>query len=136
MIISPDTKKKMLDTYMGMQIIISEYLVDTIEDWSDCRSPSRAKRRLKRGFPQRLKTKSIPKKDAFVFDHKVMMHPELYEEFKRKLSDGRNNLETKVESKMEQSNFDMGRSQYSKWNPMFLLQNPYNNFFGIKRTST
>ena len=69
----------MLDTYMGMQIIVSEYLVDTIEDWSDCRSPSRAKRRLKHGFSQRLKTKSIPKKDAFVFDNKAMMLKSLKE---------------------------------------------------------
>jgi len=127
----------MLDTYMGMKIIVSEYLVDTIEDWSDCRSPSRAKRRLKRGFPQRLKTRSVPKKDAFIFDHKAMMHPELYEEFKRKLNnDKRSNFETKTESETRHSNFSMGERQYSKWNPMFLLRDPHNNFFGTNWPAT
>lgn len=114
----------MLDTYMGMQIIVSEYLVDTIEDWSDCRSPSRAKRRRKRGFAQRVRTVQVPKKDAFIMDSKIMMHPEIYKEFKRKMDNDGSYFKTKEEIEIEKNrkNFDIFREIYPKWNSMFLLR--------------
>jgi hypothetical protein len=37
----------------GMKVIASPYMGELVTDWSGCRSPARAMRRAKRGFPQR-----------------------------------------------------------------------------------
>ena len=52
---------------IGAQIRFVEdiKLTDRIEDWSEVRSPARARRRRRRGFPQRIKVYLVPKADVF-----------------------------------------------------------------------
>ena len=60
-----------------MRIFESWLMVERIEDWSGVRSPSRARRRLKRGFPQRIVIREVPKKEAISLDGGITyyMHP-------------------------------------------------------------
>jgi hypothetical protein len=60
-----------------MRIVESWLMVERIEDWSGVRSPSRARRRLKRGFPQRIVIREVPKKEAISIDggRTYYMHP-------------------------------------------------------------
>jgi hypothetical protein len=44
------------------RIVENASLVDYVEDWSRVRSPSRARRRLKRGFRQNIVTCAVPQK--------------------------------------------------------------------------
>lgn len=59
-----------------VEIVESIYMTKTVEDWSDCRSPSRAKRRMKRGFPQRMRHREVPRTDIMVIDNRYVMHPD------------------------------------------------------------
>lgn len=71
------------------RIIESEEMVDRstiIEDWSLCRSPSRAKRREKRGHRQRVVRYSPPRKDAVRIGNDLYMHPVTALEMRRELS--------------------------------------------------
>lgn len=61
----------------GMQIIEDRKMVDIVEDWSGVRSKSRAARRRKRGFPQRVVYREVPKKEVYQFQDKLVMHPEM-----------------------------------------------------------
>lgn len=72
--------------YAGMRIIEDWAMVDVVEDWSDVRSPSRARRRLKRGFKQRLRYRAVPKPEAYVIDGALVMHPEMAKKLRRRLS--------------------------------------------------
>lgn len=48
----------------GLKIIESEHMVDgPFEDWSAVRSPARARRRRRKGYPQRIRTYWTPKPD-------------------------------------------------------------------------
>lgn len=50
----------MFAPYGGLRIVETEIVGDPYEDWSRVRSPSRAIRRLKRGFKQRIVTRYLP----------------------------------------------------------------------------
>lgn len=69
----------------GVRIIESVHMVEQIgEDWSGVRSPARAKRRLARGFPQRIKPIMAPKKVAYAMDggRTMVMHPAMARELR------------------------------------------------------
>jgi len=70
----------------GLQIIEDRHMVDIVEDWSDVRSPSRAARRRKRGFPQRIRIMEVPKKEAYRMGNKVVMHPVRAMELRRQIA--------------------------------------------------
>jgi hypothetical protein len=72
-----------------MRIIENINLVDTVEDWSRVRSPARARRRRKRGFPQNIVYRQVPKKEAYSIDggRTVVMHPETARAFRRLLAE-------------------------------------------------
>jgi hypothetical protein len=61
----------------GLRIAESFDMVDQIEDWSGCRSRARAERRRKRGFPQRVVTRWVPKKDGLMINGVLYVHPEM-----------------------------------------------------------
>lgn len=71
-------------TYMGLHVIPDANLVDHCEDWSQVRSPARAKRRMARThrhktFPQRVRYYTNPSTRMMVIHgHTVVMHPEMY----------------------------------------------------------
>lgn len=60
-------------------------MVDRVEDWSRVRSPGRARRRLRRGYPQNIIIRETPKKEAITIDggRTYIMHPETAKEFRR-----------------------------------------------------
>jgi hypothetical protein len=71
---------------MRFHIIEDQHMEDRQEDWSGVRSPSRAKRRLKRGFPQRIRVFFTPKPDAYVINGDTyVMHPVTAARFREQL---------------------------------------------------
>lgn len=64
-------------------------LTNVFEDWSGVRSPARARRRRRRGFPQRIKTYLVPKPDIYKLNTPGGViftgHPETIRKFKEKL---------------------------------------------------
>jgi hypothetical protein len=67
-----------MKTYMGLQVIIDdEAMSETIEDWSAVRSPSRAKRRMKKGHNQKIVIRRVAKKEILRFYDKMVMHSEM-----------------------------------------------------------
>lgn len=63
--------------FAGLRIIESEHMVDQVEDWSQVRSPARAARRRRRGFPQRIRIVERPKQEVLQMGEKLIMHPEI-----------------------------------------------------------
>lgn len=72
----------------GMLIHEVPDMVDWHEDWSQVRSPSRAARRLKRGFPQRIRRWSTPMKSALALGNKLFMHPVMARELRDRIARG------------------------------------------------
>lgn len=69
-------------TLYGYQVVASDAMVETIEDWSKCRAPSRARRREKK-YPQHVVRKTVPRKDCLIYKDKiVIMHPSILQEFR------------------------------------------------------
>lgn len=75
-------------TFGGMRIVEDPFMTDTVEDWSGCRSISRARRRHARGIRTRMRPIQVPKKEAYLIDNAklglygasgqtVVMHPEM-----------------------------------------------------------
>lgn len=82
----------MFDTYLGYKIVVDDELMSTIiEDWSDVRSPSRAKRRRQRGFRQRIKFRKVPKQEAYFLKEQntMIMHSHFLIELEKKAHDNR-----------------------------------------------
>ena len=82
---------KITDTrpsYLGARIIEDRNLVDAVEDWSRVRSPSRARRRRKRGFPQNIVFRQVPKKEVYSLDggRTLVMHPDIAREMERQIA--------------------------------------------------
>lgn len=64
--------------YNGTEVVMSMYMTELKEDWSGCRSPARAARRLRRGFPQRMVVRSVPRADVLIANGKMFVHPETW----------------------------------------------------------
>jgi hypothetical protein len=69
-------------------IVEDASLVDYVEDWSKVRSPSRARRRIKRGIRKSLPMKAIPSKTVYSIDNSRMlvMHPEVARAMERHIA--------------------------------------------------
>lgn len=72
-------------SYGGLRIIVDDKMLD--EDWSEVRSPGRARRRMKRGHKQRIKYS--PSMQAVVTGRlgntTAVMHPAMLERFKAEI---------------------------------------------------
>jgi hypothetical protein len=66
---------------MMFRIIEDSSLVDMVTV-PNSRSPARAERRRKRGFPQCVKIVARPKQEIFMFEDKLIMHPSIVSQFK------------------------------------------------------
>jgi len=75
-----------VNTLNGLNVVETLAMVDHVEDWSGCRSPSRALRRRKQGHPQRVVVRAVPKKEAVQIGNTLYMHPTLAAELRRQLS--------------------------------------------------
>lgn len=62
-------------TFCSLRVVESLAMTKTVEDWSRVRSPSRARRRMKRGFPQNLRLVEVPRDDAVLSGGVMYVHP-------------------------------------------------------------
>jgi len=71
----------------GVRIIEDSNLVDYVEDWSKVRSPSRARRRRKRGFAQNIQMSAVALQKVYSLDggKTLVMHPDIARAFERQL---------------------------------------------------
>jgi hypothetical protein len=60
----------MATRYLGMPFEVADIPPERVEDWSGCRSPARAKRRAKQGYPQRVTV--TYRERAFLVDDRVL----------------------------------------------------------------
>lgn len=72
-----------------MRIVESLHMVESVEDWSRVRSPSRAERRRRQGHRQNIDVRLVPRKDAITIDggRSYMVHPTVAKEMQRILGD-------------------------------------------------
>lgn len=70
------------------RIVEDASLVDYVEDWSKVRSPSRARRRLRRGIRKSIPMKSVPNKTVYSIDNgrTLVMHPEVARAMERQIA--------------------------------------------------
>lgn len=61
----------------GIDVITSDLMTEDYEDWSACRSPSRAKRRHRRGIKTRMVIRSRPLKYALMNGRQAIMHSQM-----------------------------------------------------------
>lgn len=76
----------MLHSFNGTQIITDRNMVDPVEDWSGVRSKSRAARRRRQGYRQRIVIRYVPKKEIFQMGNKLVMHPDMVKELEHQIS--------------------------------------------------
>lgn len=75
-----------LTNFAGMQIVADPNLVVADgEDWSEVRSPARARRRRKRGFPQRIRVRYKPDPHAYRIGGRLVAHPAFIDALKREI---------------------------------------------------
>lgn len=70
------------DTFMGMRFVASYSMTESVEDWSRVRSPARARRRMRRGFPQNVVVRIAPRKDILVLNGVAYVHPDTFARLK------------------------------------------------------
>lgn len=68
------TRRSMLPI-PGVKIIESELMTITVEDWSGVRSPSRARRRMKRGHRQNIRYVQAPDPKLIYSNEGIFGHP-------------------------------------------------------------
>lgn len=74
---------RLLPEYDGLEIRESLHATQSVEDWSGCRSRSRAERRRKQGHRQNVKT--IQKPACFQMGKTLLIHPELMRQLKERV---------------------------------------------------
>lgn len=75
--------------HFGLKIITDVNMTVPAQDWSRVRSPSRAVRRLRRGFPQNIRHWRKPSPNAFCIGDKWIMHPSMAEKLAIEIEGGR-----------------------------------------------
>lgn len=67
----------------ALKVVADARLVDHVEDWSDVRSPGRARRRRAK-HRQRIRYVAVPKREVYiVHGNTLVAHPAMIEELKR-----------------------------------------------------
>lgn len=77
----------LLGDFASTQIRKTATAVETVEDWSRVRSPSRAARRLKQGHRQNIVTRYKPA--AFQINGVIYAHPEIVRQLRAHTRDNR-----------------------------------------------
>ncbi len=75
----------LVGNFAGINIIEDRNLMVTIEDWSKVRSPSRAIRRLKRGFKQNVVSHQVPDTKIYMVKDRAIMHPDVGKKLREKI---------------------------------------------------
>jgi hypothetical protein len=68
--------------FNGLRVIVNPLLTETVQY---SRSPSRAKRRQRRGFRQHYAER--PRREAIQFGDTLMMHPQTWELLRRQIAE-------------------------------------------------
>lgn len=61
----------------GFPLVENASLTVTVEDWSQVRSPARARRRRKLGHPQRIRLRQAPDPNLYPIDGMLVGHPSI-----------------------------------------------------------
>ena len=69
----------------GLVVIESWDMVRVVEDWSLCRSRSRAERRRRQGHRQNVRVKVSPRQDVILFGDKLICHPDVAARFRENM---------------------------------------------------
>lgn len=105
-------------TYLGLKIYVDNNAMSiSQEDWSKSRSPSRAKRRLKRGFKQHVIYRKVPDPRIIRFEDKLFMHSDIYKEFVRKIEQSKNSNPSSDFSFQDRSKSESPK--YNQWGNHF-----------------
>lgn len=72
-------------TYAGLRVVANPNMTIVVEDWSRVRSPSRAKRRMKRGFAQNVVRRVEPDPTVVKMGNTLVMHPDTMRALRAKL---------------------------------------------------
>jgi hypothetical protein len=83
-------------SFSAQRIIEDRNLTKTIEDWSGCRSPSRARRRRRQGHPQRMVYRQVPDPSVYYIDDALVMHPETARAMERRMVESMARVELKM----------------------------------------
>lgn len=75
----------------AMQFVETENATEAAEDWSRVRSPSRARRRMKRGFPQNVRHYRKPA--AYQMDGVTYIHPRLMKVLRERIDDATDHID-------------------------------------------
>lgn len=70
----------------SVAIRTSYHLTEPYEDWSQVRSPSRARRRMKQGHRQRVRHYQRPARKAYQINGEIWMHPEMEKHLKHEIA--------------------------------------------------
>lgn len=73
-----------MKSFMGMPIVTNRLLTVPAEDWSRVRSPSRARRRMHRGFRQNVRYYDAPTPKAMVIGGVMYVHPDMLDEIMKR----------------------------------------------------
>ena len=73
---------------LGVRVLESEHMTEVIEDWTNVRSPGRARRRMRQGHKQRVEHHTVPRRDVVSIDggRTLICHPALMREIGKALS--------------------------------------------------
>lgn len=74
-----------------MNFVETESATEAAEDWSRVRSPSRARRRMKRGFPQNVRHYRKPA--AYQMDGVTYIHPRLMKALRERIDDATDHID-------------------------------------------
>jgi hypothetical protein len=85
--VAVDAQRETID-WRGLPLYTSDKITDELEDWSACRSPSRARRRRAMGHPQRVRIIAVPSSRVISVKgpHRFyIMHPETLDRLLRSM---------------------------------------------------
>ena len=63
-------------SYAGLRLVSDPNMVETVEDWSQVRSPSRAARRRRVGHAQRIRYVTRPMRQVYQVGDAIVGHPD------------------------------------------------------------
>jgi hypothetical protein len=78
--------------YQGMPIVTSLMHTVPAQDWSRVRSPSRAIRRMRRGFAQNIRHWQAPSPEIFVVGGTIHCHPVTLHKLQQRLQEDASHL--------------------------------------------
>ncbi|MRI57789.1 hypothetical protein D8770_28425 [Methylobacterium sp. DB1607] len=93
----------------AFRIVEDPFMTDTVEDWSEVRSPSRAARRRRQGHRQRIRFVSRPRSEIYHVGDMLVMHPETARKLRARIAARGDALAKEVERRSLDVLFGMGR---------------------------